>query len=128
MEMLPTCRDMLATTRCVASILARWVRVADTKLKMLWQFVSARADVYQIFRSVYVEIYYGMGVHMHRYYCHVSCKLHSFGASLCNLLCWNIFYQVDDSHTYHPFGQSYHTPDGCTWCVRHERDTAHSHV
>ena len=41
--------------------------VADTKLKMSWQFVSARADIYQIFRSAYVEIYYGMGVHTHRY-------------------------------------------------------------
>jgi hypothetical protein len=61
--MLPTCRDMSATTRRVAPILVRWVRVADTKL-----FVSARANIYQIFRSAYVEIYYGMGVHMHRYY------------------------------------------------------------
>ena len=66
--MLPTCRDMSAKTRRVAPILARWVRVADTKLKMSWQFVSARADIYQIFRSAYVEIYYGMGVHTHRYY------------------------------------------------------------
>jgi hypothetical protein len=79
--MSPTCRDMSAKTRRVAPILARWVRVADTKLKMSWQFVSARADIYQIFRSAYVEIYYGMGVHTHRYYrtlnahfCHV---LHS---------------------------------------------------
>jgi hypothetical protein len=74
--MSPTCRDMSAKTRRVAPILARWVRVADTKLKMSWQFVSARADIYQIFRSAYVEIYYGMGVHTHRYYrtsqrCHV---------------------------------------------------------
>ena len=67
--MLPTCRDMSAKTRRVAPILARWVLVADTKLKMLWQFVSARAGIYQIFRSTYVEIYYGMGVHTHRYYC-----------------------------------------------------------
>jgi hypothetical protein len=58
----------VGTTRRVAPILARWVPVADTKLKMAWQFVSARADIYQIFRSAYVEIYYGMGVHMHRYY------------------------------------------------------------
>ncbi len=57
--MLPTCRDMSATTQRVAPIVARWVRVADTKLKMLWQFVSAQADIYQIFWSAYVEIYYG---------------------------------------------------------------------
>jgi hypothetical protein len=66
--MSPTCCDMSATTQRVAPIVARWVRVADTKLKMLWQFVSARADIYQIFRSAYVEIYYGMGVNTHRYY------------------------------------------------------------
>jgi hypothetical protein len=36
-----TCRDMLGTTRRVAPILARWVRVADTKLKMSWQFVGS---------------------------------------------------------------------------------------
>ena len=65
--MSPTCRDMSARHDCVAPILARWVRVADTKLKMSWQFVSAQADIYQIFRSAYVEIYYGMGVHTHRY-------------------------------------------------------------
>jgi hypothetical protein len=53
----------VATTRRVAPILARWVRVADTKLKMSWQFVSARANISQIFPSAYVEIYYGMGVH-----------------------------------------------------------------
>ena len=52
----------------VAPILARWVREADTTLKMLWQFVSAWADIYQIFQSAYVEIYDGMGVHTHRYY------------------------------------------------------------
>jgi len=54
---------MSATTQRVAPILARWVCVADTKLKMSWQFVSARADIYQIFQSAYVEIYYGMRVH-----------------------------------------------------------------
>ena len=59
----------VGTTRRVAPILARWVHVADTKLKMLWQFVSARANISQIFPSAYVEIYYGMGVHTHRYYC-----------------------------------------------------------
>ncbi len=41
LEMSPTCRDMLAMTQRVAPILARWVRVADTKFKMSWQFVSA---------------------------------------------------------------------------------------
>ena len=41
LEMSPTCRAMSATTLRVAPILARWVRVADTKLKMSWQFVSA---------------------------------------------------------------------------------------
>jgi len=66
--MSPTCCDMSAMTHHVAPILARCVRVADTKLKMSWQFVSARAGIYQIFRSAYVEIYYGMGVHTHRYY------------------------------------------------------------
>jgi hypothetical protein len=55
----------VGTTRRVAPILARWVHVADTKLKMLWQFVSARANISQIFPSAYVEIYYGMGVHTH---------------------------------------------------------------
>ena len=58
----------VGTTRRVAPILARWVPVADSKLKMAWQFVLAQADIYQIFRSAYVEIYYGMGVHTHRYY------------------------------------------------------------
>ncbi len=57
------CRQHVATCRHdVAPILARWVRVADTTLKMSWQFVSAWADIYQI------EIYYGMGVHTHKYY------------------------------------------------------------
>jgi hypothetical protein len=59
---------MSARHRRVAPILARWDHVADTKSKMSWQFVSAFADIYQIFRSAYVEIYYGMGVHTHRYY------------------------------------------------------------
>ena len=58
----------VGTTWHVAPILARWVRVADTTLKMSWQFVLAWADIYQIFQSEYVEIYYGMGVHTHRYY------------------------------------------------------------
>jgi hypothetical protein len=45
----------------------RWVRVADTIFSMSWQFVSARADIYLIFRNAYVEIYYGsMGVHTHK--------------------------------------------------------------
>ena len=57
----------VGTTRRVAPILARWVPVADTKLKMPWQFVLARDNISQIFPSAYVEIYYGMGVHMHRY-------------------------------------------------------------
>ena len=66
--MSPTCRDMSATTQRVAPILARWVRVADTKFKMSWQFVSARADILPNFRNSYVETYYyGMGVHTHRY-------------------------------------------------------------
>ena len=56
--MSPTCRDMSATTQRVAPILARWVRVADTKFKMSWQFVSARADILSNFRNSYVEIYY----------------------------------------------------------------------
>jgi len=48
--MLLTCRDMSATTQRVAPILARWVHVVDTKLKISWQFVSARANIiYQIF-------------------------------------------------------------------------------
>ena len=55
----------VVTTRRVAPI---WPDGSDTKLKMSWQFVLARADIYQIFRSAYVEIYYGMGVHTHRYY------------------------------------------------------------
>ena len=66
--MSPTCRDMSPTTHRVAPILARWVRVADTIFSMSWEFVSARADIYLIFRNSYVEIYYGgMGVHTHRY-------------------------------------------------------------
>ncbi len=36
----------VGTTWHVAPILARWVRVADTTLKMSWQFVSAWADIY----------------------------------------------------------------------------------
>ncbi len=64
--MLPTCRDMSAMTQRVTPILARWVRVADKKFKMSWQFVSARADILPNFRNSYVEIYYGgMGVHTH---------------------------------------------------------------
>jgi hypothetical protein len=71
LEMSPTCRDMSATTQRVAPILARWVCVADTKFKISWQFVSARADILPNFRNSYVETYYyGMGVHTHRY-CHV---------------------------------------------------------
>jgi hypothetical protein len=66
--MSPTCRNMAATTQRVAPILARWVRVADTKFKMSWQFVSARADILPNFWNSYVEIYYGIGVHMQRYY------------------------------------------------------------
>jgi hypothetical protein len=62
-----SCRHV-GTTWHVAPILARWVCVADTTLKMSWQFVLAWADIYQIFPSAYVEIYYGMGVHTHRYY------------------------------------------------------------
>jgi hypothetical protein len=56
--MSPTCRDMSATTQRVAPILARWVRVADTKFKMSWQFVSARANILLNFRNSCVEIYY----------------------------------------------------------------------
>ncbi len=41
----------------VAPILARWVRVADTILKMSWQFVSAFADISQIFRSLRYPTY-----------------------------------------------------------------------
>jgi hypothetical protein len=63
--MSPTCRDMSATTQRVAPILARWVHVADTKFKMSWQFVLARADILPNFRNSYVEKYYGMGVHTH---------------------------------------------------------------
>jgi hypothetical protein len=64
--MSPTCRDVSATTQRVAPILARWVHVADTKFKMSWQFVSARADILPNFWNSYVEIYYhGMGVHTH---------------------------------------------------------------
>ena len=73
--MLPTCHDI------VAPILARWVRVADTKLKMSWQFVSARADIFQIFRSAYVEIYYGMGVHTHRYSTLISVMFSCHGSA-----------------------------------------------
>ena len=80
--MLPTCRDMSATTQRVTPILARWVCVADTKFKMSWQFVSARADILPNFWNSYVEIYYGIGVHTHStviaplnaHFCHV---LHS---------------------------------------------------
>jgi hypothetical protein len=66
--MSPTCRDMSATTQRVAPVLARWVCVADTKFKMSWQFVSARADILPKFRNSYVEIFHGIGVHTHRYY------------------------------------------------------------
>jgi len=72
---------MSATTQCAAPIFARWVRVADTKLKMSWQFVSARADIYQIFGSAYVEIYYGIFLHTkwdyvrHKNHNHTSKKL-----------------------------------------------------
>ena len=41
--------------------------VSPTFFSILWQFVLARADIYQIFRNSYVETYYyGMGVHKHR--------------------------------------------------------------
>ena len=91
--MSPTCRDMSATTRRVALILARWVRVADTKLKMSWQFVSARADIYQIFRSAYVEIYYGMGVHTHRYN-HTSQRLFLSCSPFCHVIQFVMFWRV----------------------------------
>jgi hypothetical protein len=48
-----TCRDdtdMSGRHEHVAPILARWVHVADTILKMSWQFVSAFADISQIFQ------------------------------------------------------------------------------
>ena len=56
--MSPTCRDVSA--RCVGcrSILARWACRADTKLKMSSQKMSALANIFQIFESAYVEIYY----------------------------------------------------------------------
>ncbi len=95
--MLPTCRDMSAKTRRVAPILARWVRVADTKLKMSWQFVSARANIYQIFRSAYVELYYGMGVHMHRYY-RTSQRSFLSCSPFCHVLQFVMFWRVDNAH------------------------------
>ena len=63
--MSPTCRDVSATTQRVAPILARWVRVADTKYKMSWQFVSARANILPNFRNSYVEIYYMVWEYIH---------------------------------------------------------------
>ena len=48
---------MSATTQRVTPILAQWVRVADTKFKMSWQFVSAFADISQIFRSLQYPTY-----------------------------------------------------------------------
>ncbi len=43
--MLPTCRRHVVTAQDFAPILARWVGVADTKLKMSGPFVSAWADI-----------------------------------------------------------------------------------
>ena len=56
-----------------------------------------------------------------------SILLGQVGATCCAA---TFFIRSKVSHTCHPFGQSYHTPtpDGCTWCIRHERDTAHSHL
>jgi hypothetical protein len=81
----------VVTTRRVAPI---WPDGSDTKLKMSWQFVPARADIYQIFRSAYVEIYYGMGVHTHRYYrTHMLSTLISvmFSPVVCHVLQFVMF-------------------------------------
>ncbi len=43
--MLLTCQQHVVTTQDVAPILARWARVANTKLKMSGPFVSALADI-----------------------------------------------------------------------------------
>ncbi len=57
--MLPTCWRHVVPTQDVAPILARWVRVADTRFKMLGPFVSATADTNFSCQnpSAYVETY-----------------------------------------------------------------------
>ena len=57
--MLPTCRRHVVPTQDVAPILARWVRVADTRFKMSGPFVSATADTNFSRQnpSAYVETY-----------------------------------------------------------------------
>ncbi len=58
-EMLPTCQRHVVPTQDVAPILARWVRVADTRFKMSGPFVSATADTNFSRQnpSTYVETY-----------------------------------------------------------------------
>jgi hypothetical protein len=94
----------------------------DLNFQTKYNFCNENCTFWTEINALYIHEFHKFDSH------HVSCKLHSFGASWCNLLRCNLFYQVDDSHTCHSFGQSYHTPDGCTWCVRHECDTAHSHL
>ncbi len=57
--MLPSCRRHVVPTQDVAPILARWVRVADTRFKMSGPFVSATADTNFSRQnpSAYVETY-----------------------------------------------------------------------
>jgi hypothetical protein len=57
--MSPTCRRHVDLTQDVAPILARWVRVADTRFKMSGPFVSATADTkfYRQNPIAYVETY-----------------------------------------------------------------------
>jgi hypothetical protein len=57
--MLPTCQQHVVPTQDNAPILARWVRVADTRFKMLGPFVPVTADT-NFSRenpSAYVETY-----------------------------------------------------------------------
>ncbi len=57
--MSPTCRQHVVPTQDVAPILARWVRVANTRFKMSGPFVSAIADTNFSRQnpSAYVETY-----------------------------------------------------------------------
>ncbi len=67
--MSPTCLDMSARHDVSLQFWPDGSVSPTRHWRWLWHFVLAWADIYQIFESAFVEIYYGMGVHMHRNFC-----------------------------------------------------------